>query len=99
MRALSEIEQDLHAVEAQFADAEARRHQAEADAKAALISIDKFQAEIDAAVAQLRQDSPDGSRWSREAARSGGVLTLKEEAPANVVKPSVRPAFNFGAER
>lgn len=99
VRALSEIERDLHSVEARFADAESRRQQAEADAKAALISIDEFQAEIDAAVAQLRQDSPEGSRWNRGAARSGGVLTLKEEAPANVAKPSVRPAFNFAAER
>jgi len=99
VRPLSEIEQDLQAVEARFADAEARRLQAEADVKAALAGIDKFQIEIEATVALLRQNSPTGSKWNRESMRSSDVLTLKDEVPTNMVKPSVRPAFNFGAER
>ena len=102
VRPLSEIEQDLRAVEAKFADAEARRRQAEADARSALDGIDKYQAEIDAAIGLLRQNGPAGSLWHRETDRPNSVLTLKDEVPASptsVSKPYVRPAFNFGAER
>lgn len=102
VRPLSEIEQDLRAVEAEFADAETRRRQAEADARSALDGIDKYQAEIDAAIGLLRQNGPAGSLWHRETDRSDTVLTLKDEVPASpmsVSKPYVRPAFNFGAER
>lgn len=102
VRPLSQIEEDLRAVEAKFADAEARRRQAEADARSALDGIDKYQAEIDAAVSLLRQNGPTGSLWHRETDRSTSVLTLRDEVPAStppVSKPYVRPAFNFGAER
>jgi len=102
VRPLSEIEQDLRAVEAKFADAETRRRQAEADARSALDGIDKYQAEIDAAIGLLRQNGPAGSLWHRETDRSDTVLTLKDEVPASPIsvgKPYVRPAFNFGAER
>lgn len=102
VRPLSQIEEDLRAVEAKFADAEARRRQAEADARSALDGIDKYQAEIDAAVSLLRQNGPAGSLWHRDTDRSASVLTLRDEAPPSapvVSKPYVRPAFNFGAER
>ncbi|MBV1689384.1 hypothetical protein KRR38_17315 [Novosphingobium sp. G106] len=105
VRPLSEIEQDLRAVEAEFADAETRRRQAEADARSALDGIDKYQAEIDAAIGLLRQNGPAGSLWHRETERPDTVLTLKDEVPASPPglgsgsKPYVRPAFNFGAER
>lgn len=105
VRPLSEIEQDLRAVEAKFADAETRRRQAEADARSALDGIDKYQAEIDAAIGLLRENGPAGSLWHRETERSSSVLTLKDEVPASLAapvgasKPYVRPAFNFGAER
>jgi hypothetical protein len=73
-RPLSQIEKDLLAAEAQFSEAEARRQQAEADARAALDGINNYQAEIDAAIGRLRQASPAGSNWSSQADRSRTTL-------------------------
>lgn len=93
IRPLSQIEKDLLAAEAEFTDAEARRQQAEADARAALDGINKYQGEIDAAIDRLRQISPTGSNWNRQTDRPGNVLTLKEEAPSD--DPVLRPNFSY----
>jgi hypothetical protein len=97
IRPLSQIEKDLLAAEAEFSDAEARRQQAEADGRVALDGINKYQAEIDAAIDRLRQISPVGSNWKRQADRADNVLTLKEEAPNTSDDPVVRPSFSSSA--
>jgi hypothetical protein len=98
IRPLSQIENDLLAAEAEFSDAEARRQQAEADARAALDGINKYQGEIDAAIDRLRQISPAGSNWSRQVDRASNVLTLKEEAPTTDGDPVLRPNFSYSAK-
>jgi hypothetical protein len=90
IRPFSQIEKDLLAAETEFSDAEARRQQAEADAHAALDRINKYQAEIDAAIGQLRKTSPAGSNWSRQTDRSSNIFNLKEETPSAKDDPVVR---------
>jgi hypothetical protein len=96
IRPLSQIEKDLLAAEAQFSEAEARRQQAESDASAALDSINKYQAEIDAAIGRLRQISPAGSNWSAQVDRSSNTLALKEEIPGTIDDPVIR--LNYSAK-
>lgn len=98
IRPLSQIEKDLIAAEGQFSDAEARRKQAEADARAALDGINKYQAEVDAAIDRLRKMSPTGSNWSRQADGASNVLTLKEEAPNTNGDPILRPNFSYSTK-
>jgi hypothetical protein len=96
IRPLSQIEKDLLAAEVQFSEAEARRQQAEADARAALDSINRYQAEIDATIGQLRRISPAGSNWSCQADRSSNTLALKEEIPGAIDDPVIR--LNYSAK-
>jgi hypothetical protein len=81
LRPISQIEKDLLTAETNYSDAETRRQQAERDGQAALAEINRFQAEIDAAIGRLRQKSPAGSNWSGQTDRSANVLTLRNEVP------------------
>ena len=58
-RNLAQIERDMIAAEKAYAQAEERRQQAVRDRAVALVAINYYQAEIDGAVARLRE------RWSR----------------------------------
>lgn len=78
-RTLGQIEQDMIASEAAFADADKRLRQAESDRRAALEAINRHQSEIDRAISRLRQRSPDGSSWKPDRDAGKPVLMLETE--------------------
>lgn len=78
-RNLAQIESDMIAAEAAYAEAEKRLEQAQKDRDAALIAINRHQSELDMAVSRLRERSPAGSHWNGEAVDGAAVLMLDHE--------------------
>lgn len=62
-RSLAEIEGDLLNAETAYSGADSRIKHAERERQMALETINRHQAELDAALAALRQSSTPGSRW------------------------------------
>jgi hypothetical protein len=78
-RSLAQIESDMIAAEAAYAEAENRLNQAQRDRDAALAAINRHQSELDAAVGRLRERSPAGSVWKGKGGSAAGVLMLEHE--------------------
>lgn len=77
-RSLAEIENDLVKAETAYADADRRMMHAKRERQTALEAINGHQAELDAALAALRQRSTPGSRW-RPNDQPEEVLSLGSE--------------------
>lgn len=77
-RNLAQIESDMTAAEAAYAEAEKRLEQAQKDRDAALVAINRHQSELDMAVSRLRERSPAGSHW-KGADDAAAVLMLEHE--------------------
>ncbi|MBV1689199.1 hypothetical protein KRR38_16335 [Novosphingobium sp. G106] len=97
-RSLAQIESDMVAAEAAYAEAEERLKQAQQDRDAALASIDRHQSELDAAVSRLRQRSPAGSHWKGRAADAAAVLMLDHEDSSPEEAALLHPAEDAPAE-
>jgi hypothetical protein len=78
-RSLAQIESDMIAAEAAFAEAENRLKQAQRDRDGALAAINRHQSELDGAVARLRERSPAGSGWKGQTGDAAVVLMLEHE--------------------
>lgn len=76
-RTLAEIESDLLDAEKAFDEADTRLKKAECDRRDALDAVNKHQAEIDEAIAQLRQRSIVCSKWHLDAEDADDVLILQ----------------------
>lgn len=77
-RSLADIESDLLRAETAYGDADSRMILAERERQTALQTINRHQAELDAALATLRQRSTPGSRW-RPGDQPEEVLSLGSE--------------------
>lgn len=77
-RSLAEIEHDLVKAETAFTDADKRMMHAKRERQTALEAINGHQAELDEALAALRQRSTPGSRW-RPDDQPDNVLSLGSE--------------------
>lgn len=89
-RSLAQIESDMVAAEAAFADADARLRQAERDRHAAIEALNRHQSEVDAAIARLRLRSPEGSTWHRQAGGGKEVLMLENEESSDAERTLIR---------
>ena len=78
-RTLAKIESDLREAEEAFAEADARLEEAKSERSTALGKINKHQLEIDCAIAELRQRSVAGSKWSIAKEKTEGDLVLQED--------------------
>jgi hypothetical protein len=100
-RSLAEIENDLLKAETAYTDADRRMMHAKRERQTALEAINGHQAELDAALAALRQRSTPGSRW-RPDDDQPDVLSLDsedelsesvedvEESPSSLSTPTVK---------
>lgn len=77
MRSLAQIESDLVAAEATFANADARCKEAERERQDAFDRLNVHQVELDDAIAQLRERSIPGSRWRPDLHQAGAVPILE----------------------
>jgi hypothetical protein len=78
-RTLAKIEGDLREAEEAFMEADTRLKIAEDDRSAALDKINKCQLEIDTALAEMRQRSVAGSKWSIAKAKADGDPVLQAD--------------------
>ena len=101
-RSLAEIENDLVKAETAYTDADRRMTHAKRERQSALEAINRHQAELDAALAALRQRSTPGSRWRPDDDQPEDVLSLDsedelsesvedvEESPSSLSTPTVK---------
>lgn len=90
-RTLAMVESDLLKSEEAFSEADTRLKQAERNRRAALDAINRYQGEIDEAIAALRQRSVAGSNWSRTTRKAEDALILQSEDIAEVESNSSEP--------
>lgn len=83
LRSLAQIESDLIKAEETFADADARCKEAERERLEAFDKLNVHQAELDDAIARLRQRSIPGSKWRPEAETAAAAPILELDTAAD----------------
>lgn len=94
IRPLAEVEADLLNSEKAYQDAATRMDEARRDLDAALRLIDQHQAELDSAVAALRERSAPGSRWRASLSSNDELLLSSEHMSEMAVAPALTEAPN-----